>query len=140
MICSKCFQNYNPFLNLEISSLKKTLIPLTIILLSASAAMEAKLDPIYNHIATSKGITGSSITPLMPTSLGSKGDGNNRRCLRHPLCYHLQHLTNDKQRETRRVCFHPWPIGAITTSSTITESTVESLLRLYFYFNCYSKI
>jgi hypothetical protein len=116
-------------------------------LLSASAAMEAKPDPIYNHIATNKDITGSSITPLMPTSLGSKGDGNNRRWnfgsksgLRHLLCYHLQHLTNDKQRDTRRVWFHPWPIWAIVTSSTITESTVESLLRLYFYFNCYSKL
>ena len=132
------FRNFIPY---------KTLIPLTIILPSANAAMEAKPDPIYNHIATSKGITGSSMTPLMPTSLGSKGDGNNRRWnfesksgLRYLLCYHLQHLTNDKQRDTRRVCFHPWPIGAIATSSTITESTVESLLRLYFYFNCYSKI
>ena len=139
MICSKCFQNCNPFLNLEIPSLKKPLIPLTIILLSASAAMEAKPDPIYNHIATSKGITGSSITPLMPTSLGSKGDGNNRRWnfgnksgLRHLLCYYLQHLTNDKQRDTRRVCFQPWPIGAIATSSTITESIVESLLHCIF--------
>ena len=120
-------------------SLKKKPDPVNNHIAISECSNGGKPDPIYNHIATSKGITGSSITPLMPTSLGSKGDGNNRHWnflnksgLRHLLCYHLQHLTNDKQSDTRRVCFHPCPIGAIATSSTITESTVESLLRLYF--------
>jgi hypothetical protein len=92
MTCSKCFQNCNPFLNLELSSLlKKYLIPLTI------------------RLPTSKG---SSITPLIPTSLGSKGDGNtrhwkfgNKSGLRDLLCCHLQHLINNKQRDTRRFCY-----------------------------------
>jgi len=115
MICSKCFQNCNIFLNLDISSLfKKNLVPLTSILPTASAALEPKPDPIKNHIATSRGSIGSSITPLMPTPLESKGNGNNRHWnfgnksgLRHLLYYHLQHLTNDKQRDTKQFASTP---------------------------------
>ena len=66
-------------------------------------------DPINNQIANSEC---STITPLIPTSLG------NSYGLRHLLWCHL-HLIDNKQRDTRCVCFHT----AIATSSTIAEST-----------------
>ena len=61
---------------------------------------EKYLIPLTTRLPTSEY---STITSLIPTSLGNRRDGNNNFGLRHLLCCHL---IENKQRDTTRVCYH----------------------------------
>ena len=120
MTCSKCFQNCNPFLNLELSSLlKKYLIPLIIRLPPARAALSHHW---YQPL-------------LAAREMGTPGTGNSETNRASETCSVATSNTwSTTNKETHGVsATSPWLIVAIVTLSTIAKTSVEGLLRLCFY-------